>query len=85
MAAGETVLERSDYFAPLFTASGDETPIVVQSTVRYGNSIDGSINLATLVFENDQAKAEFAPAKLNFATDMSGESVVLDGRSDGMV
>ncbi|MFT6430278.1 MAG: hypothetical protein ACJAXR_000798 [Halopseudomonas sp.] len=84
MATSEAVLERSDYLAPLFTASGDETPIVVKSTVGYGNSIDGSINVAALVFESDEGKAEFSPGKLSFSTDMEGEAVLIDGRSDGM-
>jgi uncharacterized protein YdgA (DUF945 family) len=84
MATSEVVLERSNYLAPLFTASGDETPILVKSTVGYGNSIDGSVNVAALVFKSDEAKAEFSPGKLSFSTDMAGEAVVLDGRSDGM-
>lgn len=84
MATSEAVLERSDYLAPLFDASGDQPPVVVRSTLGYGDSIDGTVNVAQLVFEDEDAKVEVSPVTLKFTTDVAGEAVVLDGRTEGL-
>lgn len=83
MATSEAVFERSETLEPLFAASGDQTPVVVSSTLGYNNSIDGSFNVAPLSFENEKARAELAPVTLAFATDVDGNSVLLDGQWEG--
>ncbi|WP_373187062.1 YdgA family protein [Halopseudomonas sp.] len=84
MATSEAVLERSDYLAPLFAASGEQPPVVITSTLGYGSSINGNFAVAPLVFDDEEMKAEFSPVTLEFATDVAGDAVLLDGRSDGM-
>lgn len=84
MATSNAVLERSDRLEPLFAASGDQTPVQISSTLGYGNSVDGSFSVAPLVFQNEKVIAELAPVTLDFATDVEGNAVLLEGQWDGM-
>jgi len=84
MATSEAVLERSETLEPLFAASGDEPPIVVSSTLGYTNNIDGSLRVAPLAFENEKVSAELAPVMLEFATDVDGDAIVMNGQWDGV-
>lgn len=84
MATSEAVLEPSDKLDPLFSASRGQPPVVVNSTLGYGNNIDGTFTVAPLFFENEHVTAELAPVTLQFSTDIEGNEVVLDGQWDGL-
>ncbi len=84
MATSNAVLERSERLEPLFAASGDETPVRVTSTLGYDNSVDGRFSVAPLTFQNEKVTAELASVALDFATDVGGDAVVLEGQWDGV-
>lgn len=84
MATSEAVLVRSEALEPLFAASGDKTPVVVRSTLGYANTIDGSIHVAPLNFENEKVSARLAPVTVAFATDVDGDEVLLEGQWEGV-
>lgn len=85
MALSHAQLEPSERLAGLFAASAGLPPVMLDSSIGYGNGIHGKLEVAPLTWNSDPGyAAAFSGLSAVFETDTAGDAIKLDGRIDSV-
>ncbi|MEC4878697.1 YdgA family protein [Pseudomonas sp. NC26] len=83
MAASNSALDKDAFTAPWFAAAGDKAPITSQTSLGYGGSIDGTIDIAPVKLTEDNGSTlDFSGMQLAIRGDNEGKASTFHGAAD---
>ncbi|QVM90161.1 YdgA family protein [Pseudomonas entomophila] len=83
MATSNSALEKDDFTAGWFTATGDKAPVTAQVSLGYDGGIDSDIRLAPVKLEQDGDKVlDFSGLQLLMGSDRDGKAVTVHGNAE---
>jgi len=83
MATSNTVLQKDDFTAPWFAATGEQPPITTHVSLGYGGSADSTIQLAPFkVNQANGSSIDFSGLKLEATGDKDGKASKFHGAAE---
>ncbi|CAM3054552.1 YdgA family protein [Pseudomonas plecoglossicida] len=83
MATSNSTLQKDDFTAPWFAATGEQPPVTAQVSLGYGGDVDSKIQLAPFKFSEDNGSSiDFSGLQLEAAGDQDGKASKFHGAAE---
>ncbi|MFJ3074502.1 YdgA family protein [Pseudomonas sp. NPDC087029] len=83
MATSNSVLQKDDFTAPWFAATGDKPPVTAQVSLGYGGSVDSVVQVAPFNFKDGNGSSvDFSGMHLEAAGDRDGKASKFHGAAE---
>lgn len=83
MATSNSTLQKDDFTAPWFAATGEQPPVTAQVSLGYGGNVDSKIQLAPFKFSEDNGSSiDFSGLQLEAAGDQDGKASKFHGAAE---